>query len=1079
MFKRFTATLVCFAFIFSNLQYVYAQDFSIDQLPQPGSMINITPAFVPLTLKGLIIHPENALKFDFLMDTGHSHLKGQDLSDEALKIMKYFLTALTVPEDDLWVNLSPYEKARTIQKNFALTVMGRDLLAQDYVLKQLTSSLIDPDKDLGKEFWKEVYVKAAQKFGTTQVSVNTFNKVWIVPSEATVWEREGKVLIVKSHLKVMLEEDYLALQKSVSAVSLRGAKGDVAISKTHALASQITKTIILPVLEKEVNEGKNFAQLRQMFQAMILATWYKKALRKSIINKVYTDKEKIAGIGYKNSVIANEAKQSSDIDLIYQQYIKAFRKGAFNLIKEEIDPATGQQMPRKYFSGGIMFKINGSTNFAMGVTVLRTANPPAGSAQAIGEAIVATWQADPADASMTGLLSLFGRKEDKKNDKVKNGTRPVVAPPPNVSKSAEPLQQKKKTLEELLAIPNPTLEEVRAIGEFRSPLALSQLLKLSKDPDYFVSSAAVWGINELGDEVATPVLIEILNDPNGARLNAATYLGNKSDREDAKTALLEAFKKPLDRKLKERIGIAIGKIAIARGKKGDITFASDLSDFLERLSGYNERDNVTKEPFDTYLLGIAQAFVILGFPEKAVPALFRVLHSRSDFYKIAFAELVKIGEPAVPGLLKILENGKKEDVSIAEDVLKEIGEPAIPGLLQMLEESKSESASRVLYNLHWRPEIEQGQQLKLPFYSVPYHYTRKEWEELGELGKPATPFLLKALKYYRRGVGKDPENEEYLMAIIFALGRTGDPRAVPDLLALSGDSIYSIVGFTRHEKTQVVTYDAAIKFAILRIGQAAIPALLQGAQYEDASIRIMSQQMLKQIRDLKMTPIPKQNTNDIIDLIRLLRHDSSKDRLEAIKTLEQKKDRGAIEYLLIRLMSDRRKEVCVAAAKAVLSLGGYENADVVERLLERDVPEAHGTILRFLDRAIEYKIQGYDFYVQYQRSGDELSWENNEGVRRSATTDEHLNIIQGFGLSNKAMLPSPDKHLGGISLNSKMLDLNIRNKDNAMSLPTNQRFLENINFQGFFPRLISIHSVDLPGLFESNSSSQIIVSKIQ
>ena len=83
MFKRLIASLVCFTFITSYCQPVWAQlasptgeDFSINQLPVPGSMISTTPSYVPLTLKGLIVHPENALKFDFLMDTGHSHLKG-------------------------------------------------------------------------------------------------------------------------------------------------------------------------------------------------------------------------------------------------------------------------------------------------------------------------------------------------------------------------------------------------------------------------------------------------------------------------------------------------------------------------------------------------------------------------------------------------------------------------------------------------------------------------------------------------------------------------------------------------------------------------------------------------------------------------------------------------------------------------------------------------------------------------------------------------------------------------------------------------------------------------------------------
>ena len=37
---------------------------------------------------------------------------------------------------------------------------GRDLLAQDYLLKQLAASLMYPEDELGKEFWGRVYQKA-------------------------------------------------------------------------------------------------------------------------------------------------------------------------------------------------------------------------------------------------------------------------------------------------------------------------------------------------------------------------------------------------------------------------------------------------------------------------------------------------------------------------------------------------------------------------------------------------------------------------------------------------------------------------------------------------------------------------------------------------------------------------------------------------------------------------------------------------------------------------------------------------------------------------------------------------------
>jgi len=84
---------------------------------------------------------------------------------------------------------------------------------QDYILKQLTASLIYPEKDLGKKFWDKVYAKAQQQFGTTDIPVDTFNKVWIVADKAKVLEKNNAGYVVGAHLKVMLESDYMAASR--------------------------------------------------------------------------------------------------------------------------------------------------------------------------------------------------------------------------------------------------------------------------------------------------------------------------------------------------------------------------------------------------------------------------------------------------------------------------------------------------------------------------------------------------------------------------------------------------------------------------------------------------------------------------------------------------------------------------------------------------------------------------------------------------------------------------------------------------------------------------------------------------
>src|SRR5665213_2665212 len=111
-------------------------------LPVPGAMVDLTPAFEPALIKGLTIDKNDPFRFNFIMDAGKSGLSGEALKKEGDRLVKYFFACLTIPQKDLWVNLSPYEKDRIIPQALGKTPLGRDLLEQDYILKQLTASLI-------------------------------------------------------------------------------------------------------------------------------------------------------------------------------------------------------------------------------------------------------------------------------------------------------------------------------------------------------------------------------------------------------------------------------------------------------------------------------------------------------------------------------------------------------------------------------------------------------------------------------------------------------------------------------------------------------------------------------------------------------------------------------------------------------------------------------------------------------------------------------------------------------------------------------------------------------------------------
>lgn len=333
---RIICGLLAFLLFENSLERVQAQDTPF----LPRLQNNILETSIPYSspvLRGMRVYPDKPFEFDFMVDSGSRHKIDQ--TGTAL-LVKYFLTCLTVPEEDLWVNLSPYESGRVIPNELSLTDAGNTLLEQDKLLKQLASSMTYPESRLGKKFWEKVYKITYQKFGTTQLPVNTFNKVWIVPDKAIVYDMGTSALIGQTHLKVMLEEDYLALKHHSSGLNAKPIDG------ARMISAMITREIILPELEREINEGKNFAPVRQIFHSMVLAAWFKRTLRRNVLSVFYVNKKKISGV---------DGIDKNSKEKIYKQYLQIYKVGAYNYIREDVDPISQQVLPRKYFSGGLFF----------------------------------------------------------------------------------------------------------------------------------------------------------------------------------------------------------------------------------------------------------------------------------------------------------------------------------------------------------------------------------------------------------------------------------------------------------------------------------------------------------------------------------------------------------------------------------------------------------------------------------------------------------------------------------------------------------------------------------------------------
>jgi hypothetical protein len=257
------------------------------------------------------------------------------LTADVRTAIEYFLAFVTIPEEEYWVNLSPVESGRIIPEALGRTRAGRDLLSMDYVLKQVSSSMTDPSSRLGKLFWARVYARAMKLYGTTDIPVEILNRVWFSPEKAVIYEKDGAALLASAALKVELAED-----RGRPALS---GTGSTETGAPEGITRSVYRDMMIPLLNKEMNEGKEFAPARQIFHALVLAQWFKRQVRRNILLGKYGDQRKLMGIGH---------VLRSDIDAVYARYIQAYVRGAYHSIGESLDPGTGDMVPRKYFSGG-------------------------------------------------------------------------------------------------------------------------------------------------------------------------------------------------------------------------------------------------------------------------------------------------------------------------------------------------------------------------------------------------------------------------------------------------------------------------------------------------------------------------------------------------------------------------------------------------------------------------------------------------------------------------------------------------------------------------------------------------------
>jgi hypothetical protein len=331
------------------------------------------------------------------------------------KLTDYFKTSLAIRDDTQWVNLSAFESDRMLPKELSGTALGRTLLSQDCMLKRLTASFMHPDNAVGREYWNAVYAEARRRFGNSRMQFNSFQKVWIIPTEAAVYECDGDhpgdeppgddevktnlnafmrgidlapgrvvAYILRNHLGVQCEADLLARKELFSRSAGPGVH---AYEGESDFALNLFREIVLPRIEEEVNESEHFADIRQVYSAMILATWMKHKLPElgNSRFKLLADSgnpdglnitiESIARIGIPEKEMVTAPRPQSEVhgdrkrinhatpfapafDVpenveFFEIYVNLFRNGVFRCARNEAGDEPGERVTRIYFSGSI------------------------------------------------------------------------------------------------------------------------------------------------------------------------------------------------------------------------------------------------------------------------------------------------------------------------------------------------------------------------------------------------------------------------------------------------------------------------------------------------------------------------------------------------------------------------------------------------------------------------------------------------------------------------------------------------------------------------------------------------------
>jgi hypothetical protein len=313
----------------SKVDAALAADFGAESIPDPLGGVDFSTLelrYVADTYSGGL---GAGLRYAYQVDPDPGAEVSYGGQQSAQLAADAFFTWLALPPASFTVNLSPDEPDRIMGAKLGRTEAGRTLLEADFQMKKTVATLIHPDSVIGATFWPELRGEP----------LCLSMRQWIVPRPAVVREQGNELFILDAPLEVKMETEYFKTKGSGSESCPGHSTADTEFNEG------VYRVMVLPELEKAVNEAPEYADLRRVYASRVAAEWYRERSRKK--PTAYGD---LIDSGDVSAWPLHDGWTPKDT---WDRFVKSYKDGEFQV--ERTSREGTMQVTRLYVYGGVDF----------------------------------------------------------------------------------------------------------------------------------------------------------------------------------------------------------------------------------------------------------------------------------------------------------------------------------------------------------------------------------------------------------------------------------------------------------------------------------------------------------------------------------------------------------------------------------------------------------------------------------------------------------------------------------------------------------------------------------------------------